>query len=194
MSDSFYEYLLKSYVLFGEDQYFRMFQKANDAVKRHLLIASDMIFRVVDMNSGYRATHWVDSLSAFYPGLLVLSGDVTTAQNSVYLYFVLWRKYGGIPERFDYSNGAPNLHYYPLRPELVESIYYLYQATKNPYYLLMAGYMIDWLEKECRSKCGYASVKDVMTNQLEDRMETFFLAETLKYFYLIFDKGKNHLE
>jgi mannosidase alpha-like ER degradation enhancer 1 len=194
MLDSFFEYLLKAYILFGEDEYLTMFRMANDAIKKHILVASDMLFQVVDMNQGYRTAYWVDSLSAFYPGLLVLSGDVQTAQNSVYLFFVLWRKYGGIPERFDFSSGTPNLYYYPLRPELVESIYYLYQATKNRYYLSMAGSMLDWLEKECRSKCGYASVQNVVTNELDDRMESFFLAETLKYFYLLFDRGKERKE
>ena len=31
----------------------------------------------------------------------------------------------------------PTEKYYPLRPEFVESAYYLYQATKNPHYLLV---------------------------------------------------------
>merc|ERR1712130_770568 len=35
--------------------------------------------------------------------------------------------------------------------------------------------------------CGYATVKNVLTHTLEDRMESFFLAETTKYLYLLFD-------
>jgi mannosidase alpha-like ER degradation enhancer 1 len=180
--------------LFGEDDYLDLFQKANEAIKKHILVSENMVYRVVDMSSGSWATTWIDSLSAFYPGLLILSGDVPTAQHSVYLFFVLWRKYGGLPERFDLITGATDLHYYPLRPELVESIYFIYQATKNPYYLSMGASMLDWLDQECRSKCGYASVKNVEVNELDDRMETFFLAETLKYFYLLFDKGKRKRE
>ena len=36
-------------------------------------------------------------------------------------------------------------------------------------------------------ECGYADVKDVETHELEDRMESFFLSETCKYLYLLFD-------
>merc|ERR1712130_954092 len=35
--------------------------------------------------------------------------------------------------------------------------------------------------------CGYATVKNVLTHTLEDRMESSFLAETTKYLYLLFD-------
>merc|ERR1712064_158392 len=43
-------------------------------------------------------------------------------------------------------------------------------------------------EHSSRTKCGYATVKDVRDHALEDRMESFFLAETTKYLYLLFDK------
>ncbi len=35
--------------------------------------------------------------------------------------------------------------------------------------------------------CGFATLGDVETPALEDRMESFFLSETLKYLYLLFD-------
>ncbi len=37
-------------------------------------------------------------------------------------------------------------------------------------------------------ECGYATVHDVETKTLEDRQESFFLSETCKYLYLLFDK------
>ena len=39
--------------------------------------------------------------------------------------------------------------------------------------------------------CGYASVKNVETTELEDNMPSFFLSETLKYLYLLFDSDEN---
>lgn len=35
--------------------------------------------------------------------------------------------------------------------------------------------------------CGYAALSDVSTGQHEDRMDSFVLAETFKYLYLLFD-------
>ena len=43
------------------------------------------------------------------------------------------------------------------------------------------------IEYSAKTACGYATVKDVRDHTLEDRMESFFLAETTKYLYLLFD-------
>ena len=47
--------------------------------------------------------------------------------------------------------------------------------------------MLNSIEYGAKTKCGYATVKDVRDHTLEDRMESFFLAETTKYLYLLFD-------
>ena len=41
--------------------------------------------------------------------------------------------------------------------------------------------------------CGYASIKDVRTMQKEDRMDSFVLAETFKYLYLLFSEDSDLL-
>lgn len=43
------------------------------------------------------------------------------------------------------------------------------------------------IQHTARTDCGYATIRDVTTMTLEDRMESFFLAETIKYLYLLFD-------
>jgi|TARA_B110000208_G_scaffold103060_1_gene128239 hypothetical protein len=62
--------------------------------------------------------------------------------------------------------------------------------------LWFAQAIIDSIEGRARTKCGYATIHNVNdpleSNTLEDRMESFFLAETLKYLYLLFD-NKNPL-
>jgi mannosidase alpha-like ER degradation enhancer 2 len=40
--------------------------------------------------------------------------------------------------------------------------------------------------KYCRVEAGYAALADVVTKQQFDEMESFALAETFKYFYLLF--------
>jgi mannosidase alpha-like ER degradation enhancer 2 len=42
------------------------------------------------------------------------------------------------------------------------------------------------LEKYCRTEAGYAALRSVVTKEKRDNMESFFLAETLKYLYLLF--------
>ena len=46
---------------------------------------------------------------------------------------------------------------------------------------------LDSLQKWTRTDCGYAAVKNVASLELDDTMPSFFLAETVKYLYLLFD-------
>eukprot|EP00357_Protocruzia_adherens_P015113 CAMPEP_0115009056 /NCGR_PEP_ID=MMETSP0216-20121206/22351_1 /TAXON_ID=223996 /ORGANISM="Protocruzia adherens, Strain Boccale" /LENGTH=72 /DNA_ID=CAMNT_0002376723 /DNA_START=29 /DNA_END=247 /DNA_ORIENTATION=+ len=51
-------------------------------------------------------------------------------------------------------------------------------------YVQAVGRMINDIQTHAKVKCGYASISDVKTKELEDKMESFFLSETLKYAYL----------
>ncbi|KAJ3081811.1 ER degradation-enhancing alpha-mannosidase-like protein 1, partial [Quaeritorhiza haematococci] len=185
--DSFYEYLLKAYILFGDPEYLTAFEEAYAAVMRHIRDPRGYIYKTVNMETGGLVATWVDSLSAFWPGLQVLAGDVENAIKLHQFYFTIWRRFHALPERFDFYQQGVNIPNYPLRPELIESTYMLYQATKNPYYLEVGATILNDLETYTRVRCGFASVQDVSAMRLEDRMESFFLSETLKYLYLLFD-------
>ena len=75
----------------------------------------------------------------------VLAGDVLSAQHAYWHYFGLWQMFGALPERFLYPQGLlhPNQQQYPLRPELLESTFYLYQVCTEPLHakLLFAPYL-----------------------------------------------------
>src|SRR5207253_9392669 len=73
-----------------------------------------------------------------------------------------------------------------LRPEIVESSYYLYHFTRDPKYLKMGEIMWRDFVKYCRSDEGYAALKSVITKEKNDSMQSFLFAETFKYFYLLF--------
>ncbi|EEB90547.1 hypothetical protein MPER_11229 [Moniliophthora perniciosa FA553] len=78
---------------------------------------------------------------------------------------------------------------YMLRPETVESLFLAWRLTGNIRYRDYAWGIFTSIEKHCRlSEGGYATVLDVDTLPVkrEDKQETFFLSETLKYLYLIF--------
>lgn len=64
---------------------------------------------------------------------------------------------------------------------------YLYRGTGDPYMLEIGEDILHSIQYNARTECGYATIRDVTTLTLEDRMESFFLAETVKYLYLLFD-------
>src|SRR5439155_10361388 len=68
--------------------------------------------------------------------------------------------------------------------------YYLYHYTRDPQYRKMGEGLFNNLVRYCRADAGYASLADVTTKQKQDEMESFVLAETFKYFYLLFASPK----
>ncbi|KIY51725.1 glycoside hydrolase [Fistulina hepatica ATCC 64428] len=78
---------------------------------------------------------------------------------------------------------------YMLRPETIESIFVAWRLTGDTNYRDFAWSLWNAIEKYCAvATGGYATVKDVDTVpvSLDDKQETFFLSETLKYMYLTF--------
>ncbi|XP_064400644.1 ER degradation-enhancing alpha-mannosidase-like protein 1 isoform X3 [Halichondria panicea] len=198
--DSYYEYLLKSNILFGEREDLEMFYEMYASIMKYLRrgrrcqdVFKDVgnggspMFVNVDYASGKQLNYWMDSLSASFAGLQVLAGDLEEAICTHALHYSIWRRYEALPERFDWQQKSPNVRFYPLRPELVESTYFLYQATQNPFYLHVGGHILESLNRHTKARCGYTTLHDVVSKTQEDRMESFFLSETCKYLYLLFD-------
>jgi len=69
--DSFYEYILKAYILFGDPDYLKMFNDAYNSIKLYIR-NNDGLYLNVNMNTGRRIAYTMDGLSAFLPGLQVL--------------------------------------------------------------------------------------------------------------------------
>ncbi|KAL5974276.1 Alpha-mannosidase I mns5 [Asimina triloba] len=200
--DSFYEYLMKAYILFGREELWDMFHTAYLAVQKHfrhgpwcnpehlssnldedeLNYSVTLSFRYheADMRTG-KATYWqLTSLQAFWPGL-----QASNFESFLPGYLL------------DHEMLHPTEKYYPLRPELAESTLYLYQATKDPWYLEVGESIVNSLNIYTKVEGGFASIKDVSTMQLEDHMHSFFLAEMCKYLYLLYDDsflaGQNYI-
>ncbi|KAJ2680458.1 hypothetical protein GGI25_000750 [Coemansia spiralis] len=187
--DSFYEYLFKGYVYFGNEEYLRMFETTYSAVLQHMrdAMAGYMFFNV-DMHSTEIATNWVDSLSAFFPGLMVLAGDIDGAESAYMLYYHIWRRFRVMPERFNVYLRETDIAFYPLRPEFIESTYFLYRATGDSFYLDVGEMILADINALSKTSCGYATIDNITTGKLDGRMESFALSETLKYLYLLFDE------
>lgn len=96
---------------------------------------------------------------------------------------------------FELENTDPELYIQPadrhnlLRPEYIESLFYLYHVTKNEDYRVQGRKILDAFIKYCRVENGYTTINDV-TNKKDvrprDFMESFWTGETLKYLFLLF--------
>jgi len=82
------------------------------------------------------------------------------------------------------SNGK----HYLLRPETVESYFYLWRLTHDQKYREWGWQAFQAFEKHCRVEKGYSGIHNVdnVNSGMDDLMQSFFLAETLKYLYLLF--------
>ena len=63
----------------------------------------------------------------------------------------MWLRHGIEPEEIDYVTGEVGDAGYPLRPEIVESTYYLYHYTADLAYLEMGKVLFDNFVKHCRT-------------------------------------------
>ncbi|KFA60501.1 hypothetical protein S40285_06897 [Stachybotrys chlorohalonatus IBT 40285] len=77
---------------------------------------------------------------------------------------------------------------YILRPETIESLYYAYRVTGDSKYRDLAWVAFNHIRVACRVGSGYGGLVDVTAEDSGniDQMQSFWLAETIKYLYLIF--------
>jgi mannosidase alpha-like ER degradation enhancer 2 len=186
--DSYYEYLLKSARLFDDAELMQMWRTSAAALDAHLAeeASGGLWYGEVDMVTGQRTAHEFGSLHAFLPAVLALGGDLERARRLESSSFRMWQLRGIEPEVIDYTTMAITYPGYPLRPEIIESAWYLRRMTGDPVYLAMGKTMFDALVAHARAPDGYTVIKSVETMEQGDLMPSYFLAESLKYFYLIF--------
>lgn len=172
------------------DAFLGAWHQAHAAIKRHLYDdTGHPHYSNVNIMTGSLATNWIDSLGAYYPGLLTLAGELEEAMETNLLHAAIWTKYGALPERWSIKEKQVEggLGWWPLRPEFIESTYHLYRATKDTWYLYVGEMIMKDINRRCRTECGFAGLQNVVTGELTDRMESFFLGETTKYLYLLYD-------
>jgi mannosidase alpha-like ER degradation enhancer 2 len=191
--DSYYEYLLKCWLLFDDKDCRRMWVESIASINKYLADevkreggGLELWYGHADMNSGKRTATTYGALDAFFPAVLVLSRDVVRARRLQESSMKMWKLHGIEPEELDYKTMKVVHPGYPLRPEIVESTYYLYQFTKDTRYLTMGETLFQDFVSHCRTEDAYAALKSVITKEKSDSMQSFLFAETFKYFYLLF--------
>ena len=186
--DSYYEYLLKSWLLFGDKDCKKMWEASEKAVNKYLAdnTKNGLWYGQADMNTGKRLSTQYGALDAFFPAVLARSDDLDRARKLQESSYKMWTTFGVEPETIDYMTMKVVAPAYQLRPEIIESAYYLEFFTKDPRYVEMGSTFLLSLVRYCKADSGYAALSSVESRAKRDRMESYFLAETLKYLYLLF--------
>ncbi|HEV2829466.1 MAG TPA: glycoside hydrolase family 47 protein [Pyrinomonadaceae bacterium] len=216
--DSYYEYLLKCWLLFDDQDCRQMWLNSIASINKYLpqeidrgvsrRIKRELWYGHADMNTGKRTATAYGALDAFFPAVLAMSGDLPRAERLQESSFKMWQVHGIEPEELNYKTLQVTYPGYPLRPEIVESTYYLYhystrgaRASRLPgsrasrrqrgihnanFYLQMGEQLFRDFVRHCRTEAGYAALKSVVSKEQADSMQSFVFAETFKYFYLLF--------
>jgi len=213
LGDSFYEYLLKLWIQGRrQETWLRdMYDKAVDGVIKVLLKASKPsgLAYISDFD-GSRNHLKMDHLVCFMPGILALGAytdprgldspraqrDLSLARGLMYTCREMYhRMESGISAEYvefrdgkDFQPGS-SVSFYILRPETAESLFVLYQVTGDLIYREWSWEIWEAIDKHCKTEAGYGALRNVRrpSDGIDDRMESFFLAETMKYLYIIQD-------
>uniref|UniRef100_A0AAY4C2Z8 alpha-1,2-Mannosidase n=1 Tax=Denticeps clupeoides TaxID=299321 RepID=A0AAY4C2Z8_9TELE len=203
-ADSYYEYLLKQWIQGGkkEVELLEDYLQALEGVKKHLVKQSSPLgLKFVGELSHGHFSPKMDHLVCFLPGTLALGAHhglpaehmelAKQVMESCYQMYAQMET-GLSPEivHFNMHSGStqdvdvkPADRHNLLRPETVESLFYLYQFTKDKKYQKWGWEIFQSFNKHTRVPTGgYTSINN---------MESFFLGETLKYFYLLFSEDSD---
>jgi mannosyl-oligosaccharide alpha-1,2-mannosidase len=205
LGDSFYEYLIKVYMLTGkkDTQMKRMYLECVEGFKTLIHVREDGLqyFKRIGVY-GYEE-EIMDHLSLFMGGLLQYGDFVLNSKENSKLGLSLTHMGFKIYNSTETKLGPESVLIYKfddyitnvervnnLRPEFVESLFYSWRFTKDQKYRDQAWQIFQAFNKYSRTPSGFAVYSDVtdinIESQQKDIMESFFMAETLKYLYLIF--------
>ncbi|KAJ6846522.1 mannosyl-oligosaccharide 1,2-alpha-mannosidase MNS1-like [Iris pallida] len=205
MGDSFYEYLLKAWVQGNKTEtvkhYREMWETSMEGLLSLVRKTTPSSFSYICEKNGGSLSDKMDELACFVPGMLALgsSGYGSEKAEKILslaeeLAWTCYNFYQSTPTKL----AGENYFFHPgqdlsvgtswniLRPETVESLVYLWRFTGNKTYQEWGWNIFQAFEKNSRIESGYVGLKDVNTGMKDNMMQSFFLAETLKYLYLLF--------
>ncbi|ETW08286.1 hypothetical protein, variant 1 [Aphanomyces invadans] len=210
--DSYYEYLLKQWLFTGkrETKYRDMYKTAVNGIMEKMVgrtKKSGWVF-LGELEVTGELLPKMDHLVCFMPGMLALGYMHGMPPSHLVFAKELGRTCFEMYNQME-SKLAPEIAYFNtvdvsddiqiqaidafniLRPETVESLMVLYRVTKNETYREWGKVIFRAFERHCKlPQGGYTSVNHVdssaPTKFFRREMESFFMAETLKYFYLLF--------
>ncbi|XP_020795972.1 mannosyl-oligosaccharide 1,2-alpha-mannosidase IA [Boleophthalmus pectinirostris] len=210
LGDSFYEYLIKSYLMSdkADEDAKRMYYSALDAIEANLVQKSPGGLTYMAEWRGGILDHKMGHLACFSGGMIGIGADDGPQEKRQHYldlaaeithtchesYTRSGTKLG--PEAFRFDSGAEATatrlsdRYYILRPEVIESYMYMWRLTHDPKYREWGWEAVQALEQHCRVESGFSGIRDVYTTTVshDNMQQSFFLSETLKYLYLLFSE------
>ncbi|XP_052484185.1 mannosyl-oligosaccharide 1,2-alpha-mannosidase MNS1 isoform X2 [Gossypium raimondii] len=205
MGDSFYEYLLKAWIQGNKTSSLKLYREMWETSMKGLLSlirrSTPSSFAYICEKNGDSLTDKMDELACFAPGMLALGSSgygpdeakkfLSLAEELAWTCYSFYQstptKLAG--ENYFFNPGQDmtvGTSWNILRPETVESLFYLWRLTGNKTYQEWGWNIFQAFEKNSRIESGYVGLKDVNTGVKDNKMQSFFLAETLKYLYLLF--------
>uniref|UniRef100_UPI00398ECB87 endoplasmic reticulum mannosyl-oligosaccharide 1,2-alpha-mannosidase-like isoform X5 n=1 Tax=Pristiophorus japonicus TaxID=55135 RepID=UPI00398ECB87 len=215
-ADSYYEYLLKQWIQGGriEADLLEDYLQAIEGVKKNLIRKSEPSkLTFVGELSHNQFSPKMDHLVCFLPGTLALGAHHGLSADHMELAKELietcYQMYAqietGLSPEIVHFNLSPHSNkdvevkpadrHNLLRPETVESLFYMYRFTRDKKYQDWGWEILQNFNKYTRvGTGGYTSINNVRSSENpepRDKMESFFLGETLKYFFLLFSDDFN---
>ncbi|EPB67466.1 glycosyl hydrolase family 47 [Ancylostoma ceylanicum] len=208
LGDSFYEYLIKSWLQSGktDEQARKMYWEVSKAIQEQMVLKSKSgLTYVAELRNGL-PEHKMGHLACFSVGMFALQAVNEKTEEERLSTMRLAEELGRTchesyirttthigPEMF-YFNGEEDAtsrnseNGYILRPEVIEGFFYLWRLTGKPMYREWVWDAIQAIDKYCRVEGGFSGIYDVYDPKKghDDVQQSFFLAETLKYAYLTF--------
>ncbi|XP_055728787.1 mannosyl-oligosaccharide 1,2-alpha-mannosidase IA-like [Salvelinus fontinalis] len=208
LGDSFYEYLLKAWLMSDktDEEGKKLYYEALQAIETSLMRKSSGGLMYIAEWKGGLLEHKMGHLTCFAGGMIALGADGAPEDKTGHQmeqaseiartchesYARTTLKLG--PEAFRFDGGVEaiatrqNEKYFILRPEVIETYMYMWRFTHDPKYREWGWEAVQALEKHCRVEGGYSGVRDVYASSPnhDDVQQSFYLAETLKYLYLLF--------
>ncbi|KAF2077593.1 hypothetical protein CYY_001133 [Polysphondylium violaceum] len=213
LGDSYYEYLLKMWLYSDKkhERYRTLFVKSANAIIDKMYKETKLGYGYIPNLINNHLTLTQEHLTCFTGGMFALAAATNISHDDAiskkYMkvaekvtetcaksYFATPSGLGPEVAAFDRETGEiifngsnQSVPGYFLRPEAVESIFILYRLTGDVKYQEWAWKIFEAIEKHCKTEGGYAGLKSVSIPDLKDDLQqSFFMAETLKYIYLLF--------
>ncbi|WP_037478452.1 glycoside hydrolase family 47 protein [Sphingomonas sp. PAMC 26617] len=201
--DSFFEYLWDSWQLFGDAECRRMYHVCTAAILKHQQVWKDgsLWFADVDFETGVIVGTEQDELASFYGGLLAQGGAMKLGAAYTESWAKVQKRFGVLPEGYDYATAAPTQLANALRPELVDAAFTLWLIDWDQRWRDIGRVHFLAMKRWNKAEYGYTDLADVTGDpkRQADHCPGYWWSEQMKYYYLLFsdtprfDYNRNYL-
>jgi mannosyl-oligosaccharide alpha-1,2-mannosidase len=185
-----FEYLWDSWQLLGDADCKRMYEVCTAAILKHQSVWKDgaLWFADVDFETGAIVTTEQDELGSFYGGLLGQGGAMKEGAAYTESWAAVQRRYGVLPEGYDYDAAKPTQVTNALRPELVDAAFNLWLLDRDPRWRTIGRDHFVAMKQFNKAAFGYADLADVTSDpkRQADHCPGYWWSEQMKYYYLMF--------